>query len=256
MTSKTPSIVLIDIETSPILGYTWTSWDADVLKILRPSMILSVSWKTLHSPDTIVKALPDYKGYKAGIINDRPLVEEVWKVLDEADVVIGHHSDAFDLKKLNSRFVYYGLNSPSFYQSVDTKKVASKYFRFDSNSLNNLGVYLNVGEKVKHQGFDLWVNCMEGDKDAWAQMKEYNTQDVVLLEKVYLKLRPFMQNHPDLNVIAENGAEPACSTCSSHNVQKRGFSFTKAGKKQRYQCNDCFSWSTGPWQKNKVATVS
>ena len=237
------------------MGYTWTTWDANVLKILEPFKIISVAWKTLHKDDLTVKALPDYKGYKPNKLDDKQLVEEVWHVLDNADVVISHHGDSFDLKKLNARFVYYGFNAPSFYQSVDTKKAASKYFKFDSNSLNNLGHYLNVGQKAATGGLDLWFDCMAGDKKAWQTMKDYNGQDVVLLEQVYLKLRPFMATHPDLNQIAENGTEPACSTCMSHNIQKRGFSLTKMGRKQRYQCSDCGSWSTGPWQKTaKVAT--
>lgn len=245
-----PKFCLLDIETSPILGYTWTTWDANVLKVLEPSKIISVAWKQLGSDEVKVKCIADYKGYKNNVINDEALVKEVWKVLDESDVVCGHHSDAFDLKKLNARFVYYGLNAPSAYQSVDTKKAASRYFKFDSNSLNNLGAYLNVGQKLVNGGFDLWVRCMAGDKDSWALMKAYNAQDVQLLEQVYLKLRPFMATHPDLNVIVNGSSSSAvCGSCLSTNVTKRGFSMTKAGSKQRLQCSDCGSWSTGPWKR-------
>lgn len=178
-------------------------------------------------------------------------MEEVWNVLDSANIICAHHGDAFDLKKLNARFIYHGLNAPSYYETIDTKKVASKYFKFDSNSLNNLGVYLGEGKKIENGGFELWVKCIAGDKDAWNRMKDYNKQDVALLERIYLRLRPFMSNHPNLNSITENAGEN-CPSCSSEDLIKRGFQPTKSGRKQRYQCNDCGSWSSGPFEKMKV----
>lgn len=252
---KEPKIVLLDIETSPVTGYTWRTYQDNVLKILEPSKILSCAWKYLGDKETVCKALVDYKGYKKGIIDDEKLVKEVWKVLDEADVVITHHGDSFDLKKLNARFIYWGLTAPSTYKSVDTKKVASKYFRFDSNSLNNLAGYLNLGSKVENGGFDLWVRCINGDKEAWEVMRHYNTHDVILLEQVYLRLRPYITNHPNLALIAGKEVDTACPSCQGSSVIKRGFSITRTGRKQRYQCTDCGSWSSGKFEKTNLKSV-
>lgn len=250
MSDNKIKLLFIDIETSPIIGYTWKTWDTSVLKVIEPSKIISVSWKWFSEETTYVKTIADYTGYKANKVEDKKLVTEIWKLLDEADLVCAHHGDNFDLKKLNARFIYHGLSAPSFYKSIDTKKAASKYFKFDSNSLNNLGVYLGCGTKINNGGFDLWVRCMAGDQEAWKAMADYNKQDTVLLEKVYLKLRPFMEDHPNLNAITSN-AELACRSCGSHSIQKRGWSFTKTTKRQRYQCNDCGSWSSGGYQKIK-----
>lgn len=252
LTQQQLKFVFLDIETSPLIGYAWQTYDTSILKVIESSKVISVSWKYLNEPTTHVKCIADYHGYTPNVVDDEKLIREVWYVLDEADIISAHFGDAFDLKKLNARFAYYGLNSPSPYQTIDTKKVASKYFKFDSNSLNNLGAYLNVGQKIVNGGFDLWIRCMSGDLDAWELMKSYNTQDVVLLEQVYFKLRPFIKNHPDLNV---NKSEEVCTSCASTNVQKRGFSPTKLGKKQRYQCSDCGSWSTGSWTRNKKEDV-
>lgn len=218
--------------------------------MLEPSKIISVAWKELHAKETKVKSIYDYPNYKKGFIDDKKLVEEVWDVLDKADIVIAHHGDAFDIKKLNSRFIYHGLNAPSAYKTIDTKKVASKYFKFDSNSLSNLGVYLKEGDKISNGGFNLWVQCIAGDKKAWDRMKEYNQQDVVLLERIYLRLRPFMENHPNLNIVA-NVSDQSCPSCLSKKLTKRGFSMTKTTKRQRFQCTDCGSWSSGPYEKIK-----
>jgi len=246
----TPKIILIDIETSPLTTYTWSAFEDNALKILEFSKIMSVAYKDLHSPTVSCKAVADYKGYKKGEINDEKLVREIWEVLDKADIVIAHHGDRFDLPKLNSRFVYYGLTAPSYYKSIDTKKIASRYFKFDSNSLNNLSAYLSLGAKAETGGFSLWDKCIQGDKDAWKKMKAYNVYDVVLLEKVYLTLRPFMENHPNLNIISGSTEAHACHTCQSKNTVKQGFKITVTGKKQRYQCNDCGAWSTGKFEKN------
>lgn len=252
MTVKAPSVVLLDIETSPIKGYTWTTFDANVLKIIESSKVISVAWKELSDAKVTVKALPDYKGYKKGVIDDKQLVDEIWHVLDNSDIVVAHNGNSFDFKRLNARFVYHGLTAPSTYKAIDTLTLAKRQFKFDSNSLNNLGQYLNLGSKISNGGFSLWTSCIEdGDPEAWKLMKEYNAQDVVLLEKVYLALRPFMSNHPNTNSIVDNPGMN-CPTCQSDKVAKRGFSITRTGRRQRYQCGDCGSWSTGSLEKIKA----
>ena len=245
MTDK-PSLIFLDIETSPIYGLSWETYDTNILKVIEPSKIISIAWKELHEEETHCKTLFDYPRYEGGIVDDTQLVKEAWAVLDEADIVCAHYGNAFDLKKLNSRFVYHGLNAPSAYKQIDTCKEAKKNFKFDSNSLNSLGEYLGVGKKIENGGFGLWLRCIEGDPKAWELMKQYNIQDVVLLEKVYLRLRPFMTSHPSLVNLKENPADTlACPTCASTDVQKRGFSITRTGRRQRFQCRTCGSWSSG-----------
>jgi hypothetical protein len=73
-------------------------------------------------------------------------------------------------------------------------------------------------------------------------MKAYNVQDVLLLEQVYIKLRAWATNHPDLNLYSH--AE-ACPTCQSLRVQRRGFSYAKTQIRQRWHCQDCGSWYSG-----------
>lgn len=192
---------------------------------------------------TQVKALPDYALYKKDSTNDRELVKELWGIIDEADIIIGHNIDRFDLRKINARFLYHGLTLPSSYKTVDTLKVARKMFMLNSNKLDHIAKHLGIGEKVDTGGFGLWLECMAGVKSAWDLMKKYNKHDVDLTELVYKKLRPFSPNHPNLNVI--KGTTHDCPTCGSHSTQKRGFHLTKVGKYQKYQCQACSSWSTG-----------
>ena len=247
-----PKIVFIDVETSPLLGYAWGSYDVNILSVIEPVKIICFAYKWLGDSRVTVRALSDYSEYKPGIVNDKDLVREFWEVLDTADVVIAHNGDSFDIKVANARFIANGLNAPSDYKSVDTLKVAKKYFKFNNNTLNELGQYLNEGKKAPTGGFETWMKCMAGDTKAWGIMKKYNAQDIELLERVYLRLRPFIQNHPNLNLISPpkiKKTDMPCTVCQSVNTVRRGFSVTKAGRYQRYQCNDCASWSSGPYEK-------
>lgn len=234
-----PKILIFDIETAPNLGYIWGMYEQNVIEFKNEWYMLSFTAKWLGEKP-VTYALPDFKGYKPGSEDDKALVTKLWELFDEADIIVAHNGDEFDIKKSNARFTYHKLNPPTPYKTVDTKKVAKKYFSFNSNSLNNLGKHLGLGEKVETGGFKTWKGCMDGDKKAWDTMKKYNKQDVILLEKVYLRLLPWMTNHPNSGMFSL-GRE-VCSNCSSTRLQSRGFAVTKTSKYRRVQCQDCGAW--------------
>jgi hypothetical protein len=205
--------------------------------------MLSFSVKWLGDKKTEVFGLPDFTGYSKDKMNDYKLVKKLWEYLDEADVVIAHNGDAFDLKKSNARFIYHRIDPPTPYKTIDTLKVARKYFKFNSNKLDDLAQHLGIGRKAETGGFKTWLGCIQGDLKVWATMKKYNKQDVVLLEKVYMRLRQWMTNHPNMNII--NATTNHCPICGSDKMHKRGFSITKNGGKQRFQCQSCAGWSHG-----------
>lgn len=235
-------ILLFDIETSPSLGYVWGKYDQNVIEFDQDWYILSVAWKWLEDADVYVRGLPDYSLYKKAPENDRDLVTDLWKLIDEADIVIAQNGDGFDIKKSNARFITHGLPPPSTYKTVDTLKLARKHFKFDSNKLGDLGKYLGLGTKLTTTGWSLWKGCLDGDPDAWKRMKEYNVQDVVLLEQIYLKLRPWATGHPNLNLYT---ATEGCPNCGGNHVQRRGFNYAKVQVRQRWHCQDCHSWYSG-----------
>lgn len=234
-------VLIFDIETAPSLGWVWGKFEQDVISFEQHWYILSFAAKWLGSNKIINYALPDFPGYSKNKENDKQLVEKLWSLMDEADIIIAHNGDKFDIKKSNARFLVHGLNPPSPYKTIDTLKIARKYFAFDSNRLDDLGKILGVGEKVSTGGFKLWEECMQGNKKAWAKMKKYNKQDVLLLEKVYLRLRSWLKLHPR---VTEESAD-VCHCCGSYNVQRRGYNYTKCNKFHRYFCKDCGAWTQG-----------
>ena len=238
-------ILLFDIETSPILANIWGLWNEtrDFKFVDVDWYILSWSAKWLGEKSIVTQSLPDYPNYKKDMQDDSALLQDIWNLLDEADMVIGHNAKKFDVKKLNARFLINGMLPPSPYRMIDTLTAAKAHFAFTSNRLDTIGQLLGVGQKVETGGFELWRGCMRGDKKSWKTMCKYNAQDVVLLEKVYLKLRPFIKNHP--NVTVDNGGltSNACPACGSENLVKRGYAYTNLSKFARHKCKDCGKWS-------------
>ena len=236
-----PSKVLfLDIERAPSLGWVWGKWEQNVIDFAKDWYLLSFAWKWRGERQVHVASLPDYKTYRHDKQDDKWLVEELRALLGQADIVVAHNGDKADLLWVNTRFAVHGMRPPKPYRTIDTCKVARRYFKFDSNKLDELGRCLGLGRKLPNTGFDLWKRCMSGDLKAWDVMCRYNKQDVRLLEQVYLKLRSWDKQHP----IMQAGFEK-CPKCSSAHVSKKGFHMTKQSKKQQYQCQDCGGWFTG-----------
>jgi hypothetical protein len=78
---------------------------------------------------------------------------------------------------------------------------------------------------------------MNGVKSAWDKMKRYNKQDVVLLEKVYLALRPWIQNHPSLSLM--DGRPDKCPKCGGGPLVKMQRYANKVTWVQVWKCKNC-----------------
>ena len=115
-------------------------------------------------------------------------------------------------------------------------------FRFTSNKLDYVSQQLGLGKKVEHEGFELWLKCMDKDNAAWGRMEKYNIQDVILLEKLYYKLLPWIKSLPNRNLNTDNAV---CPSCGGKHLHKRGLATTITASYQRYQCKGCGSWSQG-----------
>ena len=159
-----PKILLFDEETAPSLGHYFDLWkEGNILDTVADWYMLCFAYKFLGDKKVSSYALPDFPGYKPGSEDDRALIKKLWELLNEADVVIAHNGDKFDIRKANARFAYYNLPPPSPYKTIDTLKIARRYFAFTSNKLDSLGDHLGYGRKLVHTGFHLWKGCMSGD---------------------------------------------------------------------------------------------
>lgn len=242
-------VCFLDTEITPDTAYVWKRWDTNVIDIERDWHFLSYSVKWQNGK-TETLGLPNFKGYRADNRSDKALVWSLWQVFDDADIIITHNGDRADIRWATARFLVHGLPPPRPYKTVDTCKLARRYFGFHSNKLDDLARQLGIGRKLHHTGFALWKACMDGgDMKAWAMMLRYNEHDVRLLEKVYMKLRGWAQTHPPVTVPSDR---PVCPKCGSQHVTREGWSFTQQRRKRRYQCQNCAGWFTGAPEKREV----
>lgn len=250
--SNDPKILIFDIETAPSKGWFWQMWETNIIEVEEHGYMLSFSAKWFNEKNIYTYGLPDFLGYKKKPSNDKWLVNELSRLINEADIIVAHNGDRFDITTTNTRLVTHGLPPLPPVKTVDTLKVARSKFKFLSNKLDDLGNFLSVGRKTPHTGKHLWFGCMKGDVDSWKQMKKYNEQDVRLLERVYIKLLPWMTNHPNRNVYRDTNG---CPKCGSNKVNKRGFAYTTTGRKQRFWCTNCGGWSVGKHESIKGVEI-
>ncbi|MGE3341515.1 MAG: ribonuclease H-like domain-containing protein [Candidatus Altimarinota bacterium] len=241
MKQNKPRILFYDIETSlqPVLVFQLANNDwISPESILSERHLVSVCWKwegenKVHS----VSLIDDLKRFKKDPHDDKFVVQEFYKVLMEADVLVAHNGDKFDLPYIKTRMLFHGLPPLPPISTIDTYKIAKSQFMLNSNKLNYLGHLLKVGKKIEtSQG--LWMRVFQGDPKAVKEMVEYNKGDVELLERVFLKLRPYCANHINRELFGGIG----CPRCGSSDIQSRGTHKAITKTYQRFQCQSCFGW--------------
>ena len=251
-----PAMLVIDIENTPNLGWTWDLWNTNVIDVEQYWYMLSFAyaWYDLRTdtigPVEFVSIFQD-PDFVPEAPNDKWVIDRMYQLLDRADIVIGQNSKAFDVKKFNSRAVIHGYGPPQPFQQVDTKTAASQIGRFTSNSLKHLARELGISLKEENRGWPLWRGCIAGDPVMWKEMEQYNKADVVATAELYTKLRPWMNGaqHPNLGLyIAGEGR--VCTRCGNkekeeggQGFQIRGYRRTNASRFQQVRCNKCESYA-------------
>lgn len=232
-----PKILILDIETSPTTAYVWGLFNVNISlnQIVEPSRLLCFA--ASYMDEKKVHFASEWADGHEG------MVQRAWELLNEADIVVGYNSDSFDLRRLNSEFAKLHLGPPSPYQRLDIYKVVRKNFKFVSHKLDNILKELSLEGKVKHRGFSLWPDCMNGDVKAQAEMKKYCIGDVTPLKEAFTILQPWLPATFNLNTF-HDGPE-GCPRCGSQALIKEGFSYTSLGRYQRFSCRECKGWSRG-----------
>lgn len=226
-------ILSLDIETKPALVYTFQAYDVNIgpEQVVDPGGMLCFAAKWVGKPGLYFASEWTH--------SREQMLEDLRELLAEADAVISYNGNRFDLPKIQGEFVLAGLTPPAPVTSIDVLKAVKK-LGFMINKLAFIGPLLGLGRKLKHEGFGLWRSVLEGDPKAQKRMERYNKQDVLLLERLYVRIKPYIQDHPHLG--DEKGL---CGSCGSNHIQQRGWRRTKFFKTQRLQCMSCGSWSTG-----------
>ncbi len=237
---KEPKIIIWDIETTPLLAYSWNLYPDHIShdSIVEDWSIICGCWKELGKSKVNAVAIT-----KVG--SDYEVVKALRNALKDADIIVHHNGDRFDIKKLNTRLIFHGLEPLPKIPTVDTLKEVKKIASFSSNKLDYLSKFL-IGKGKTHVEYGLWLDVMKGSKKAVKMMVDYNKVDVIRTEEVYLRLRPYMKAHPHTGVM-KGEDRCSCNKCGSNKLKKNGIRITASGiKKQEMQCQGCGSYSSHP----------
>ena len=239
-------ILLLDIESSPNTAHVWGLWQQNVSinQLMESSYVLCYAAKWLGQKEILFDSVHQSR--------PKTMLKGIHGLLNDADAVVHYNGTKFDIPTLNKEFLLHRFNPPSPYKQIDLLRVVRSNFRFPSNKLDYVAQRLGLGKKHEHEGHELWVKCMNGDKDAWKRMEKYNIQDVVLLESLYSTLLPWVRNHPNHNLFLDGHH---CPNCASTNLQRRGNAISTTGAYQRYQCKDCGTWSQGTKSLKKSVEI-
>lgn len=208
-------ILIIDIETAPFLAYTFRRWKTNIGQenVEKEGYILCYAAKWFGDDNIIFSRVQEPE-------NDFEIVKEMKTLIDQADIVVAHNAVKFDMPTIATRMLFHGMTPFAPHKVVDTLKIAKQQFRFPSNSLESIAAYLGLAEqKMKHSGFGLWKRVMQMDEEAWNEMEEYNIQDILVLEKVYEKLRSWDKFAPNMALYTASSV-PRCVVCASSELEK------------------------------------
>ena len=230
-------ILIYDIETTRVKAWVWWSGKQFVSgdSLIDEPKIITIAYKWLGEDDITVLTWDEKS-------SDKQLLEKFLKVYNSADMVIGQNNDRFDNRWVNARAMKYGLDVNTFVRSFDIMRETKRLFRLPSYSMKYITNYLGIQTKLEHEGIKMWEKIQTGtpeeQKEYLQKMVEYNRQDIVATEDMYLTLRKYMGHKTHFGVL--NGQERfTCPNCGGKNVSLDKTTVTPAGTVQRImKCND------------------
>lgn len=231
-------VLILDIETAPISAYVWGIWQQNVGTHQIQSDWFCLTWaaKWLFEDKVYSGKL---KPKEATTQDDKRIIQGIWALVNEADIVIAHNGAKFDMPKLNSRFILNDLQPPLPYQIIDTLLHIRRQFGFSSNKLDYVNKLLNL-ERKKETNFELWARCMKGNADALSEMEAYNIQDVRILEETYLQIRAWIKPHPNMGLFILDETANRCPNCGSDKLLEQGKCYnTSANIYELMRCDNC-----------------
>lgn len=226
-----------DIETSPNIGLFW-----------RPGYKLSIPYENIIKERAIICISYKWAGKKVQHLTwdknqcDEKMIASFSKILIKANESVAHNGDKFDIKWIRGRALKYGISMPPDLITIDTCKLSRSLFNLNSNRLDYLGEYLEVGRKMKTGGFDLWKEVLlERNPIALKKMVRYCDKDVILLEKVYNKMKPYIKSRTTCT-----SNRIACPECGGNTIISKHSTRATGSRVTQLKCSKCGKFHTIP----------
>lgn len=227
--------LFFDIETSPNVVYSWRiGYNLSITpdNIIDERKIICISYKW-ENEDRIYSLTWDKNQC------DKQMLIDFIAEANKADEMIAHNGDRFDIKWIRTRCIYHRVPMFPQYKTLDTLKKAKSGFNFNSNKLDYIAKFLGVGAKIKHSGFDMWVQVMKGNTEAMQDMVTYCEGDIIVLEDVFLTMQNYIKMNTHNGVI-NNNLKYSCPSCGGEHPVLLKNNVTAMGTiKRLMECNDC-----------------
>lgn len=232
--------LFFDIEVSANIGLFWQSGfklNIGPESIIKERAIICICYKwedskEIHSLEWDSKQC------------DKSLLQKFVKIANEADELVGHNGDRFDLSWIRTRCLFHRIDMFPKYTTIDTLKISRSKFKFNSNKLDYIAKFLGVGQKIKTD-YGMWKEIMLNKcKVSMAKMVKYCKMDVIVLEKVYKELSKHIEAKTHFGVIfgADRGS---CSECGSDKLVRCRKMVSSTGiKKIQFRCTTCGKFHT------------
>lgn len=232
--------LFFDIETSPNVGLFWSAGYRQNIgyeSIVKERAIICIAYKWAGEKTVHTLQWDSHQ-------NDKAMLKEFLKIANQADELIAHNGDKFDLPWIRTRCLFHGIEMFPTYTTLDTLVQARNKFRFNSNKIDYIAKFLGIGAKI-HTNYDMWKKIvLENNQKSLQEMVRYCKGDVSLLEKVYDKLSPHLPTKTHHGVAAGK-PKFSCPGCGSTNMKLVRTRITATGVvKYQLQCKDCGKYHT------------
>lgn len=226
--------LFFDLETSHNIGVFFQSGykiNIPYQNILHERKIICIGYKWEGKQEKVISWDKDQ--------DERSMLLQFIPILNEADEIVAHFGDGFDMPYLRTRCAFHGIKMRPSYITIDTCKWANRYFHFNSAKLDYLAIFFGLGGKIKTEP-DLWLKVLiDNSRSALHRMMKYCGVDVALLESVFHKMEP-MVPHSTHQGVLKGLPKWTCAKCGSKHVKKSKTRITAAGSKQfQMNCLDC-----------------
>lgn len=218
------------------------SWDIEASNLAADfGIVLCVGFKEVGKGKPEVYSILDYTKNGDLIKAEKELLKDVTDRLLDSDVWLTHYGTWYDIPFINTRLLYHKLPIlPPNFAHIDTWKVSRNRLKLRNNRLVTISAFLGTEEEKNAIKPEQWIRALGGHKASMNYIVEHCRRDVVVLEEVYNRIRPLILDHPNKNLVKPG---EGCPVCGEDKLQKRGFHLTRTRKYQRYQCQNCATWS-------------
>jgi hypothetical protein len=227
-----PRVLVLDIETRPMLVHTWGMFQQNIgpAQVVDWGGLLCFAYKW-DGEDEIGFHAEWHKGGK------ERMVLAAWRLLNEADAIVGWNSARFDVRHFNAEFQRAGLPRPTPYRNVDLMRAQKRDAFMMSNKLESRRLWLGEEGKADTGGFSLWRGCMDGDGESRRLMEEYNRRDVEITQEEFDRMRSggWVRNLPNLSITHGH----VCPSCGGDRLQAHKPYKADSRAYQLWVCMDC-----------------